>query len=436
MSVETKWTFDEQYVKEFSEQREEPEWLTEERLTAFRLIEKLELPKPEKTKITKWNFTEFKHQGTEAGTVSSLSDLHTDVQKLINVTEEDQNLLVVRDGKPLYYSLSSEAKEKGVIFTDIATAAKEHSDLLKKYFMGEAVRVDENKLTALHTAFLSGGAFIYVPKNVQLEKPLQAVYFQEDPEAGLFNHVVLAIEDNSDVTYLENYVSFNSEQESAANIIAEVYAGPASKVSFGAVDHLEKGVTTYVNRRGVAQKDARIDWALGQMNDGNTLSDNTTILRGDGSYSDVKSVSIGRGTQAQDFWTQIIHFGKHSDGQILTHGVMKDSARAIFNGISKIEHGATKSNGVQTERVLMLSEKARGDANPILLIDEDDVTAGHAASVGRIDPLQMFYLMSRGLSRLEAERLIIHGFLQPVVAELPIQAVKDRLTEVIERKVY
>ena len=114
---------------------------------------------------------------------------------------------------------------------------------------------------------------------------------------------------------------------------------------------------------------------------------------------------------------------------------MKDSATSIFNGIGKIEHGATKSNAVQESRVLMLSEKARGDANPILLIDEDDVTAGHAASVGRVDPLQLYYLMSRGIPKQEAERLVIHGFLAPVVNQLPIEGVKKQLTEVIERKV-
>ncbi len=171
------------------------------------------------------------------------------------------------------------------------------------------------------------------------------------------------------------------------------------------------------------------------MNDGNTVSENTTHLIGEGSTADTKTVSVGRGSQKQNITTEVIHHGKHSDGQILKHGVMTGAATMIFNGISKIEHGATKSNGEQTERILMLSEKARGDANPILLIDEDDVTAGHAASVGRIDPIQMFYLMSRGIPRKEAERLIIHGFLAPVVNELPVESVKDRLIEAIERKV-
>ncbi|MFB5660830.1 Fe-S cluster assembly protein SufD [Alteribacillus sp. HJP-4] len=436
MSVDTKWTYDEQYVKEYSQHRGEPDWLTEERLAAIRLADKLELPKPEKTNIKTWNFTSFKHDGTPAETLQSAEELHEDVQRLIDTSTNEQNLIVYRDGKPVYQTISSNLKEQGVLFVDLETAAKEHSELLRKYFMSQAVNVDENRLNALHVALLNGGTFVYVPKNVVVEAPLQTVNWQEDPEAGLFNHVIIVTEDNSDVTFLENYVSFNKDKQAVANIISEVYAGPGSKISYGAVDHFEKGVTTYVNRRGYVEKDGRIDWALGQMNEGNTVSDNTTLLQGEGSNTDSKSVTIGRGEQSQNFLTHIIHYGKHSDGQILTHGVMKDSASSIFNGVTKIEHGATKANGEQTERVLMLSERSRGDANPILLIDEDDVTAGHAASVGRIDPLQMFYLMSRGLSKTEAERLIIHGFLAPVVNALPIQAVKERLTEVIERKVY
>ena len=171
------------------------------------------------------------------------------------------------------------------------------------------------------------------------------------------------------------------------------------------------------------------------MNDGDTISDNTTFLMGDGSLGDTKTVVVGRGEQKQNFTTNVTHFGKNSEGLILKHGVMKDSASSIFNGIGKIEHGATKSNAEQESRVLMLSEKARGDANPILLIDEDDVTAGHAASVGRVDPIQLYYLMSRGIPQTEAERLVIHGFLAPVVNELPIETVKKQLTDLIERKV-
>jgi Fe-S cluster assembly protein SufD len=433
MTVETTLQYDRDYVQRFSENLGEPEWLRNLRLQAFESVEKLALPKPDKTKIDNWNFTDFKH-GTTAGKLSSLDEAPEEIKSLINLQEQNKNLLVLRNGSLAYDTLSSELKEKGVIFTDIMTAAKEHGELLQNYFMKDAVKADEHKLTALHAAFLNGGAFLYVPKNVELSQPVQAIYWQDDTNEALFNHVLIVAEDNSSVTYVENYLSF-SESPSIANIVTEVIAGANAKVSYGAVDHFAKGVTTYINRRGIAARDARIEWALGQMNDGNTVSENLTLLKGDNSYADTKSVVVGRGNQKQNFTTNISHFGKNSEGYILQHGVMKDEASSIFNGVGKIEHGASKSNAEQTSRVLMLSEKARGDANPILLIDEDDVTAGHAASVGRVNPMELYYLMSRGISKKEAERLIIHGFLAPVVNKLAIEGVRNQLQEVIERKV-
>ncbi|MFP7173279.1 Fe-S cluster assembly protein SufD [Priestia filamentosa] len=433
MTIETTLPFDKEYVRNYSQQSEEPTWLTDIRLQALEQAESLPLPKAEKTKITNWNFTSFKEHTVEGSAISSIDELPEVVKSLIN-KENANNLYVQQNQTAVYSELTAELKEQGVIFTDIQKAAKEHSDLVQKYFM-QGAKVDENRLTALHAALMNGGVFVYVPKNVEVKEPLQAVFVHENAKTPLFNHVIVVADDNSSVTYVENYVSTTNADESSANIVTEVFANNNAKVTFGAVDYLGEGTTTYVNRRGIAGRDGRIEWALGLMNEGNTVAENITHLIGDGSYGDIKTVTVGRGHQTQNLTTNITHFGKNSEGYILKHGVMKDSASSIFNGIGKIEHGASKSNAEQESRVLMLSEKARGDANPILLIDEDDVTAGHAASVGRVDPIQLYYLMSRGISKAEAERLIVYGFLDPVVRELPIEEVKKQLVEVIERKV-
>ncbi|MGG0519726.1 Fe-S cluster assembly protein SufD [Priestia aryabhattai] len=434
MTIDTKLPFDQEYISSFSKEANEPSWLLDLRLQALAKAEDLALPKPDKTNISKWNFTAFDKHTSQASTISSVDELPEVVKALID-TEAVKNLYVQRDQTAAYSTLTEELKSQGVIFTDIQTAAKEHSDLVEKYFMKNGVKVDEHRLTALNAALLNGGVFVYVPKNVEVQEPLQAVFVREDEEAALFNHVIVVAEDNSSVTYVENYIATAEESNGVVNIVTEVFANSNARVTFGAVDYLAKGTTTYVNRRGVAGKDGRIEWALGLMSEGNTVSENTTYLMGDGSYGDTKTVTVGRGEQSQNLTTSIVHFGKHSEGYILKHGVMKESASSIFNGIGKIEHGASKSNAEQESRVLMLSEKARGDANPILLIDEDDVTAGHAASVGRVDPIQLYYLMSRGIPQTEAERLVIHGFLAPVVNELPIETVKKQLTDLIERKV-
>ncbi|KOS71742.1 Fe-S cluster assembly protein SufD [Lysinibacillus contaminans] len=434
MTVEINLPATEQDVRSFSEANGEPTWFTALREAALDKAAGLDMPKPDKTNITKWDFMNFPEHTVVSDTFASLDALPEEAKGLIDL-EAQENLYIQRNNTPAFIKVSQELADKGVIFTDMLTAVREHSELVEKYFMTQAVKVDEHKLTALHAALVNGGVFVYVPKNVIVEQPLQVVFLNDNAEASLFNHVLVVAEANSAVTYVETYISTVEEAKGQANIIAEVIAGDNAQVTYGAVDVLAKGYTTYVNRRARLARDAKIDWALGLMNDSDTISENISHLIGDGSQADTKTVVVGRGTQKQNFTTEVRHWGKNTNGHILKHGVMKEAAQSIFNGIGKIEKGATKADAQQESRVLMLSEKARGDANPILLIDEDDVTAGHAASVGRVDPLQLYYLMSRGISKTEAERLVIHGFLAPVVTQLPIEGVKKQLTEVIERKV-
>ncbi|AXH99718.1 Fe-S cluster assembly protein SufD [Sporosarcina sp. PTS2304] len=434
MTVETTLALTEQDVRSYSANVEEAAWMADFRANALAKAEVLAMPKPDKTKITNWNFTEFPSHTVESSIYATLTELPTEAITLID-EEHQENIYVQHNNTPAFTSLSEDLHEQGVILKDIFTASREHSELVQKYLMTDGVKVDEHKLTALHAAMINGGVFIYVPKNVVIEDPLQVLFIHDNEEASLFNHVLIVAEENSSVTYVENYLSTMEHGVGQANIVSEVFAHDNAKVVYGAVDVLAEGLTTYVNRRGIAGPHARIEWALGLMNDSNTISENITHLVGNGSSSDMKTVVVGRGSQKQNFTSEIVHWGLDTDAFILKHGVMKESSSAIFNGIGRIAKGATRSNAVQESRILMLSERGRGDANPILLIDEDDVTAGHAASVGRVDPMQMYYIMSRGISKEEAERLIIHGFLAPVVSKLPIEGVRKQLTEVIERKV-
>lgn len=435
MATETKeLKYDASYIEHYSAKHGEPAWFTELRRKALDHASSLPLPKLEKTRIIGWNFTNFE-QDVESKSIQSLADLPDSVRGLVGQDSEAGNLLVLNNGKTAYQTLTDDLKAKGVIFTDLETALKEHGDLVKKYYFSDAADIDENKLIALNGALVNSGLFLYVPKNVDVDVPLQTIFWQDNPNAGLINHVLIVADTGSSVTYVENYLSEAGEGDAVANLLVEVYVGDNAKVAFGGVDNLSENVTTTIARRGYVGRDGRLEWALGQMNDGHTISETYTKLVGDGSITHTKAVSIGHGTQRQNFTNHIKHFGKGSESDMLIHAVQRDEANSIFNGVTKIEHGASKSDGEQTQRVLMLSDGARGDANPILLIDEDDVVAGHAASVGRIDPVQLYYLMSRGISRKEAERLVIHGFLAPVVNQLPVEGVKTQLREVIERKV-
>lgn len=435
MAVATKLPYDKTYVEEYSQERNEPQWMKERRLKALEKAETLDMPDPDKTKIKRWNFSRFKHTAETGEVISSLRDMPDELQVLFDQENISENLLIQRNHSVAYSTLSETLREQGVIFTDIFTAMNEHSHLVQKYYMTDGVHIDEHRMTALHAALMNGGVFIYVPKNVDVKEPLQTVFWQEDPETAYFNHVLVVVDDNSTLTYLENYISHNEDQETVGNIVTEVFANNNAQVTYGAVDNFAKGTTNYINRRGVAGNDASIEWALGQMNDGNTVSENETHLVGNNATTHPKAVVVGRGRQIENFATNTVHHGMDTHSHILQHGVMTQKSTSIFNAVGNIKKGASGTYANQESRVLMLSEKARGDANPILLIDEDDVEAGHAASVGRVDELQLYYMMSRGITRKEAERLIIHGFLAPVVGQLPVESVRKQLTDLIERKI-
>ncbi len=434
MTVETKLALTEQDVRSFSEKINEAAWMTDFRANAFAKLEQLPMPKPDKTRIDRWNFTEFPTHTVESATFSSLEELPEEARSLFN-EEKEYNVYVQHNNTPAFTSISEDLKAKGVIVTDIFTAAREHEELVKRYYMTDGVKVDEHKLTALNAAYMNGGVFVYVPKNVVVEEPIQALFLHDDENASFFNHSIIVAEANSEVTYIENYMSTVEEAKGQANIISEAITGDNAQLTFGSVDLLAKGLTGFVSRRGVTLgRDSHINWALGLMNDSDTIYENYTDLMGDGSESHFKSVVVGRGKQRQNFTTKIVSHGQNTNGMILKHGVVNDESTAIFNGIGSILQGATGSNAEQESRMLILNDRARADANPILLIREDEVTAGHAATVGRVDPLELFYLMSRGISKQEAERLIIRGFLQPVVSVLKAEGMKKLLAEVIERK--
>lgn len=434
MSTQTVLPIDRASLVEQSKARREPEWMTALREQALELAGSLELPKLEKTRIDRWNLQTFGTYKT-VKTAQSLDELPAEAKSLLQNEGQGQpdNLLVQYNSGVIYSSISETLKQQGVIFTSLEEALNLHADLVKPYFM-KVVEKNENRLTALHTALWSGGVFLYVPKNVHVEVPVQALFLTDDSEASFSPHILIVAEQHSSVTYVDNFMSKGNLNGLVYNGVAEVVVKAGAKVTFASVQNLDESVTNLTYRRAIVENDGRVEWIVGEMHYGNAMSDTTTLLKGNGSNSDAKVICVGTGDQKLNVTTRAVHFGRSSESNMITRSVMRDTATAIFNGVTKIEKGATKANGEQTEKVLMLSPKARGDANPILLIDEDDVKAGHAASVGQVNPEQVYYLMSRGITKQEAERLIIYGFLDPVVSEIPLEQIGSQLRQLVERK--
>lgn len=422
---ETQWETYLPDVTAFSVEQGEPVWMQEMRAAALAQVETLALPKIERVKFHRWPlFTVDFSETASVGAVPAFDEM-------------PDNPIVVQQGiTTVFEQLPQSLVDQGVIFTDLKTALQEYPELVKEYYMSKAVQVTEDRLTAFHTAFMNSGLFLYVPKNVVIAEPLEAIFYQDSASSQHFvKHILIVAEEHSEFQYLERFQTIGGDQQKvSANIVVEVIAKAGAKVKFSAVDQLGKHVSTYINRRGHLLQDASIDWALGVMNEGDVVADFDSDLVGNGSHSEVKVVAISAGRQTQGIDTRVTNQAPHSVGHILQHGVIREQGTLTFNGIGHIIKGAKGADAQQESRVLMLSDKARGDANPILLIDENEVTAGHAASVGRVDPDEMYYLMSRGLSKETAERLVIRGFLGSVITAIPIKAVQQEFVEVIEGK--
>lgn len=424
---EKKWLEQLDAVTNFSLSKGEPEWMTKFRQEALAKADELPLPHIDRVKFHRWplfDIEDMADQYSEAGNVAAFDEM------------KDNPVLVQQGTWTTFEQLSTELAEKGVIFTDLFTALQEHPDSVKEYYMQKAVKMDEDQLTALHAAFMNTGLFLYVPKNVVIDEPIEALFFQAgDIAQHYFKHVLIVADEHSEFSYLERFQTTGEElKKVSGNIVVEVIAKAGAKVKYSAVDQLGESITSYMNRRGYIMRDATVDWAIGVMNDGNVIADFDSDLVGEGAHSEVKIVAISSGKQTQGIDTRVTNKAPHTIGHILQHGVIRERGALTFNGIGHILKGAKGADAQQESRVLMLSDKARGDANPILLIDENEVTAGHAASVGRVDPEEMYYLMSRGLHKEEAERLVIRGFLGSVLTAIPVEAVRKELVEVIEGK--
>ena len=411
-------------IKLFSGMHAEPSWLSDLRLKAFDKIESLELPVIERVKFHRWNLGD--------GTITE----NEPTANVPDFTAIDNQLKLVQLGtQTVFEQIPVELAEQGVIFTDFHSALEEIPELVEEFFMS-SVKYDDDKLAAYHTAYFNSGAVLYIPDNVEITEPIEGIFYQDSDSDVSFNkHILIIAGKNSKISYLERLESRGEGSAKAtANITVEVIARSGAQVKFAAIDRLGENVTAYISRRGKLGNDASIDWAIGVMNEGNVVADFDSDLLGNGSHADLKVVALSSGRQVQGIDTRVTNYGCNSIGNILQHGVILEKATLTFNGIGHIIKGAKGADAQQESRVLMLSDQARSDANPILLIDENDVTAGHAASIGQVDPEDMYYLMSRGLDKATAERLVVRGFLGSVIVEIPVKEVRDEMIATIEEK--
>ena len=384
----------------FSHKNNESSWLTDLRIKSFERLEELDYPKMQRFSYQDWPLIKNKDFSWSNQADFSL--------------KEEQKLL----------------EKKGIILTDIFTASKKYSELVQSTF-GSVIKHNEDKLAAYHYAYLNSGLFLYIPKDTILTEPITISL--SPTQDTYISHLLIVADNNSKVKFLEE-IQDKDKKASSTSLMVELIARPGSHIEFSSLDELSQDTTLYFNRRAKIEKDAHVEWAIAFMNDCNTLGDLDSELVGEGSFADSKAIAVTTANQKVGINNRVTNRGPHSTGLINQRGVLLENSRLIFNGIGQIVHGAHGSKADQQNRVLMMSDEAHGDANPLLLIDENDVIAAHAASVGPVDKVQMNYLMSRGIPYDQAQRLVIRGFLGAVLDAIPNKDVRRKMIDILERK--
>jgi Fe-S cluster assembly protein SufD len=370
--------------------------------------------------------------------VKDLDAVPPKLQEALGVYGQRAGLIVQRDSAPVYLELAQEAKAQGVIWTDMATAVREYPDLVQRYFMKDAVDIEANKYTALHAAFWSGGTFLYVPPGVDLELPLISVLWQEMPQLAVMPHTLLVAERGSRVTLVSELLSMGCEAcpDTYHGGVTELYIGTGANVHFINTQDLGAQVYDFRSQAAVLERDSRLEWLTVTLGGRVSRSSQHTILRQPGAEAVVTGLYLPNGRQHMAFDTLQDHVAANCDSDLLYQGALLGKSRSVYEGTIRAWPGAQKTNAYQSNRNLLLSKQARADSLPQLEIEANDLRCSHGATVSQVDESQVFYLMSRGIPRADAVRLIVEGFFQPSLDRLPgsLEGLRDRLTGAIAAK--
>jgi len=406
-------------VKALVARNREPQWLQSFREDAWQAYEKFPSPKLEKTDLRNrtWDVTALSSE--------AVGKPRTEVAQFLEAAK-DEPFLCLRDGAVVAVHVPADLAEQGVILTDLNTAVQQHEELVRKH-LGTVVAAEADKWSALNGALWENGIFVYVPRNVQVQRPIQFVYEESPAGKGGRPRCLVVAEEGSRLAFAE--ISFVPEEGATGGIhsaVTEIVAQPLAHVDACALTNFRKGPTNFVTRRAKILNDARVDWVVGDIGDGFTVGLVESLLEGSASQSHTRVLGFGYGRQRLELTASMEHRGRSSESDIVMHGVVRGRANSVYRSSTHIQRGAADAASEQHDRMLLLNEKTRADAIPMLLIDENNVRrCGHAASVGKIDEVQVYYLMSRGISKKQATKMIVWSYLAPTVDAIVVPAFRE-----------
>lgn len=416
----------------------EPTWMLEKRYKGWYHYGELDAPFWRRTDIKKLNWEELVPYAPPQAAVNDLDALPPKLRNALAVYGQRAGLLLQRDSARVYSELAEEVRTQGVIWTDMHTAVQEHPNLIQKYFMEEAIPIASNKYTALHGAFWSGGTFLYIPKDVTVELPFVSVVWQEMPQLAVFPPTLLIAEAGSGVTLVSELLSMGCDAcpDTYHGGVSELYVGAGARVRYINAQDLGRQVYDLRAQTALLDRDSHLEWLTVNLGGRVSRSTQHTILRQPGAEAKVTGLYLPDGWQHIAFDTLQDHVAGNCTSDLLYQGALLGKSRSVYEGTIRAWPAAQKTNAYQSNRNLILSKKARADTLPKLEIEANDLRCTHGATVSQVDEDQVFYLMSRGIPRTDAVRLIVEGFFQPSLDRLPdnLEGLRGRLTEAIAAK--
>ena len=416
---------DENKVKEISSIKQEDSWVFDYRLDSFHHFQKIDMPSfGPKLSVPFDDIIYYKSSGN--GIKRDWKDINSNVYGELHnlgVVESEKHLDgigVQYESEVIYHNMLKEIESKNVIFTSIEEGMKKYPDIVKKYF-GKIVKNDENKLAALNGAVFSGGSFIYIPPNTELDRPLQSYFRINSKHMGQFERTLIIVDNNSSLHYIEGCTAPTYSEESLHAAVVEIYVGKNSKCRYSTIQNWATNVNNLVTKRALVDECGTMEWIDGNIGSRATMKYPCCILKGDYASGTCVTISVATHEQQQDSGARMIHIGKHTNSKIVSKSISKTGGNATYRGDVKIKKDAIDSYAMVKCDSLILDELSKSDTIPNNVLENTSSFIEHEATISRVSEENLFYLMSRGLSREQATELIVLGFLDEFREELPME---------------
>lgn len=423
----TRKGLDEEIVRQISAEKKEPQWMLEYRLRSLKAFHEKDMPNWG-ADLTGIDFDDIYYYAkpTEESKKSwdDLPDEIKDTYNKLGIPEAEQKFLAgvgaQYDSEMVYHSLREDLEAQGVIFCDPETAVREHPEIVQEYF-GTIIPHNDNKFAALNSAVWSGGSFVYIPKGVKVDIPLQAYFRINSENFGQFERTLIIADEDSFVHYIEGCTAPIYTTDSLHSAVVEIIAKKGARVRYSTIQNWSSDVYNLVTKRAIAEEGATVEWVDGNIGSKTTMKYPAVYLTGEGAHGEILSIAFAGKGQDQDTGGKIVHAADNTSSVITSKSISKDGGISTYRGLIKANDGVKNARSNVVCDALILDEKSHSNTYPYMEMESADMSMEHEARVSKISEEQLFYLMARGIDEEEAAMMIVNGFLDPLVKQLPME---------------